>query len=64
MLDAIIDFVFNTLCYGLGHRIISFLSRGRFPGPSSYWFGLCVATGGAALGIALALAIYLSSLLP
>lgn len=61
MFDAIIGFVSNTLCYVLGRQIIRLISRDRFPGQSSYWFGLCVATGGIALGAALALSIFLIS---
>ena len=63
MLDALIDFFFNYLCYGFGRLIINTVSRGRFPGQSSYWFGLCMATGGSALGAALALVIYFVSLI-
>ena len=63
MFDALTDFFVNYLCYGFGHLIISTVSRGRFPGQSSYWFGLCMATDGAALGATLALLIYLVSLI-
>ncbi|MCY1294576.1 hypothetical protein D9M68_561320 [compost metagenome] len=61
MLDALMDFLINHLCYGLGRRILRGLSRGRLPGRSSYWFGLCLATGAATLIAAIALGIYLIS---
>lgn len=61
MVEALLGFIIETLLYGLGHWIIKALSFGRYPGESSYWFGLCCVAGSASFLTVLALAIYLTS---
>ncbi|RJG13469.1 hypothetical protein D3879_09545 [Pseudomonas cavernicola] len=62
MLDIIGSFIAEVLCFRLGQWIIKTVSFGRYPGRSSYWYGLCSAAGGLAIIAIVALSIYIISI--
>jgi len=43
--SALFDGLCNLLLEGLGRVVLRLLSRGRYPGKSAYWDGICEIIG-------------------
>lgn len=45
LLSSLFGGLCSLLCDGLGRFVLRLVSRGRFPGESAYWDGLCEIIG-------------------
>lgn len=45
LLSSLFGGLCSLLCDALGRFVLRFLSRGRYPGKSAYWDGVCEIIG-------------------